>query len=81
MRNLDANFRDSFQLSLPSKFEIIGEIALSKLQNIDRILQFLFLRHNEAQECECSLHWTVDRSPQPKKPRRERSTSSPVLRC
>ena len=41
MRNLDANFRDSFQHSLTSKFEIIGEIALSKLQNIDRILQFL----------------------------------------
>ena len=28
-----------------------------------------YLRHMEARECECSLHSTVDRSPQPKKPR------------
>ena len=28
-----------------------------------------YLRHNEARECECSLHSTVDRSPQPKKSR------------
>ena len=47
MRNLYANFwdvnfsTDSFQLSLTSKFEIICESALSKLQNFDRILQFL----------------------------------------
>ena len=47
MQNLDTNFRDvnfstdSFQLSLTSEFEIIGESALSKLQNFDRILQFL----------------------------------------
>ena len=47
MRNLYANFwdvnfsTDSFQLSLTSKFEIICESALSKLQNYDRILQFL----------------------------------------
>ena len=47
MRTLYANFwdvyfsTDSFQTSLTSKFEIIGEIALSKLHNFDRILQFL----------------------------------------
>ena len=28
-----------------------------------------YLRHKEALECECSVHSTVDRSPQPKKPR------------
>ena len=28
-----------------------------------------YLRDKEAWECECSLHSTVDRSPQPKKPR------------
>ena len=28
-----------------------------------------YLRHKEAHECECSVHSTVDRSPQPKKPR------------
>ena len=70
MRTLYANFwdvyfsTDSFQTSLTSKFEIIGEIALSKLHNCDRILQFLTGMWGE-----CSLHSTVDCSPQPKKPR------------
>ena len=47
MRNLYANFWDvnfsidSSQLSLTNKFEIIGEIALSKFHNFGHILQFL----------------------------------------
>ena len=78
MRNLYANYwdvyfsTDSFQTSLTSKFEIISEIGLSKLHNFDRILQFLpgiCATMKPGRECECWLNWTLDRSPQPKKPR------------